>query len=238
VSGPGHERWQDSAGAYVLGALPEDERAGFERHLAECDACRAEVDALQVAADALPMSAPPVAPPAALKDRIMVEVRRDAGLLAAAGPAADRPPERRRRFGRLLPAPLTAALAAAALAVGVVVGAVVFGGGGGERTVVASVDRAQAPRASARLEVQDGRAMLVMQGLPAPSGRRVYQVWLQRSSGAVVPTNSLFSPRHSGAATATVAGSLNGVRQVLVSAEPPGGSRQPTSKPILAARLD
>lgn len=237
--GPDHDRWQDSAGAYLLGALPENERAGFEAHLAGCGTCRAEVDALRVAVEALPMSAPPVAPPAALKDRIMVEVRRDADLLAAAGPAADRAPEpRRRRLGFTLRAPLAAALAAGALALGVLVGGVVFGGSGGERTVVATVDRAQAPRASARIEVSDGRAVLVAQGLPAPRGGRVYQVWLQRSGGAVVPTDALFSPRRDGSATASVAGSLDDVRMVMVSAEPRGGSPQPTSKPILAARLD
>jgi hypothetical protein len=102
---------------------------------------------------------------------------------------------------------------------------------------VASVDQARAPRASARLEIRDGHAVLVAQGMPAPAGRRVYEVWLQRSNGAVVPTAALFTPRSDGSATTTVAGSLDGVERVLVSAEPPGGSQQPTSKPILAAPL-
>ena len=43
-------------GAYVLGALPEDEREAFEAHLASCPACRAEVDELRRAADALPLA--------------------------------------------------------------------------------------------------------------------------------------------------------------------------------------
>jgi anti-sigma-K factor RskA len=241
--GPDHERWQDSAGAYLLGALPDDEVAAFEAHLAACETCRAEVDALQVAVDALPMTAPQIAPPAALKDRIMVEVRREAALLAAAGPEADRPPaaapepRRRRRFTLTLPAPLAAALAAGALAVGVAVGGAVFGGGGGTRTVTASVDHARAPRASAQLQIHDGHAVLVVQGMPAPRGGRVYEVWLQRSSGAVVPTNALFTPRTDGAATTSVAQSLAGVEQVLVSSEPPGGSLQPTTKPVIAARV-
>lgn len=236
--GPDHERWADSAGAYVLGALPDDELAAYEAHLAGCEACRAEVDSLQVAVDALPMSAPPVAPPAALKDRIMVEVRREASLLAAAGSDADRPPaerERRRRFSLTLPAPVAAALAAAALAVGVFVGGVVLGGGGGERTVTASVDRALAPRASARVEIRDGRAVLVVHGLPAPRGGRVYQVWLQRSGGAVVPTDALFTPRRDGSATTSVP--VGGAQRVMVSAEPRGGSAQPTSPVILSARI-
>jgi anti-sigma-K factor RskA len=241
--GPDHSRWEDSAGAYLLGALPGDELAGYEAHLVGCEACRAEVESLKVAVDALPMSAPTMAPPAALKDRLMVEVRREAELLAAAGPAADRPapaaaPEpRRRRWQFSMRAPLAAALAAGALGVGVLIGGVAFSGGAKTRTVTASVDQTRAPRASARLEIRGGHAVLIAEGMPAPAGGRVYEVWLQRSNGTVVPTTTLFTPRSNGAATAGVAGSLNGVKQVLVSAEPRGGSLQPTTKPILAARL-
>ena len=70
-TGPGHDRWADTAGAYVLGALPEDERTGFEAHVTTCEACRSEVGELAGAADALPVSAPAVLPPPALKARIM-----------------------------------------------------------------------------------------------------------------------------------------------------------------------
>jgi len=42
--GPCHDRWADAAGAYVLGALPEDERAGFEAHVEACGECRAELE--------------------------------------------------------------------------------------------------------------------------------------------------------------------------------------------------
>src|SRR4051794_21965125 len=83
--GPDHERWEDAAGTYVLGALPEDERAAYEAHLAVCPACRAETDDLTVAAQALPMSAPAMKPPPALKGRIMAEVEREAALLGSAG---------------------------------------------------------------------------------------------------------------------------------------------------------
>src|SRR4051794_33473459 len=64
-----HDHWADAAGAYVLGAMPERERAQFERHLATCAACQTDVDELRPAAEALPMASPPMLPPAALKDR-------------------------------------------------------------------------------------------------------------------------------------------------------------------------
>ena len=129
-TGPGHDRWADTAGAYVLGALPEDERTGFEAHVTTCEACRIEVDELAGAADALPASAPAMLPPPALKARIMAEVNREAALLAAAGEGADRPEpakprrEKRRWFG--FP---SLALACTTLLAGIGVGAAVFAGG-------------------------------------------------------------------------------------------------------------
>lgn len=41
-----HERFQEMAGAYVLGALETADRHAFERHLDSCEHCRREVSAL------------------------------------------------------------------------------------------------------------------------------------------------------------------------------------------------
>ena len=60
-----HVQWSDAVGAYLLDVLPQDERAAFEAHLAECEVCRHDVAELQVAADALPVSVPPIKPPEA-----------------------------------------------------------------------------------------------------------------------------------------------------------------------------
>ena len=64
-------------GAYLLGGLPPDEAAAFERHLAECPDCRAELDELA----SLP----------ALLDAVPVP---DAVALGAAAAAAGREPAR------------------------------------------------------------------------------------------------------------------------------------------------
>ncbi len=37
-----HTRWADSAAAYLLGALEDEERQGFEAHLSGCRDCRDE----------------------------------------------------------------------------------------------------------------------------------------------------------------------------------------------------
>ena len=38
--------WRESLGAYALGQLPDEERAGLEAHLEGCPECRAELDSL------------------------------------------------------------------------------------------------------------------------------------------------------------------------------------------------
>jgi anti-sigma-K factor RskA len=237
MSGPGHEHWQDATGAYVLGALDESERAAFEEHLADCPACREEVDQLLPAVQALPVSVDPVAPPPALRGRIMAEVEREASLLAAAGPAADRPPATaRRRFSLRIPRLVPVAVAAALLVVGVAIGVGASAlRGESERTVVAEVSGASGATVQVELSGDEGR--LTARGLPAPPDGRVYQVWLKRDGHPPVPTAALFVPSRDGAATASVPGSLDDVDQVMVTDEPDGGSPQPTGDLLAVADL-
>src|SRR5829696_1548879 len=242
ASGPGHEHWQDATGAYVLGALDEVEQAAFEEHLVGCPACREEVDQLLPAAQALPISVDPVAPPPSLKARIMAEVEREASLLAAAGPEADRPAggrgrdPRRRRFSLRVPRIVPAAVAAVLLVVGVAIGiGAATLGGGPERTVTAQVSGA--PGASVEVEVNNEEGRLMARGLPAPPSGRVYQVWLKRDGHAAEPTAALFVPSRDGAATASVPGSMKGIDEVMVTDEPDGGSPQPTGDLLAVADM-
>jgi anti-sigma-K factor RskA len=234
-----HERFADAAGAYVLGALPEDERAEFKAHLATCQSCRVEVDELRAAAEALPSSAPAMVPPLALKVRIMAEVEREAALLAAAGPQADRAAPARRpwRGRRWFGAPLgaVAALACVALLAGLGIGAVVFKSGA--RTLQFQRVGSLPAAAVAELDVSGDQSVLVARGLPAPGSGRTYQVWLKHPGQAPQPTAALFTPRRDGSATASVTGKLHAGDQVMVTAEPDGGSPMPTSNPVLAAKL-
>jgi len=235
-----HEQWAESLGAWLLGALPDDEAVGFKAHLAECPVCREDAAFLQVAADALPASAVQVPAPPALKDRIMAVVQQEAQLLAAAGPEADRPKparERRRRlgFGSLSWRP--------AFVLPVTLLLLMLGGGAAlvaqrslddERTLPAQIARERAGTgARAELMVGNGNAVLTGTRLPAPPRGRVYQVWLDRGGEVPEPTSALFSPRRDGSASVSVPGSLKGVRQVLVTDEPEGGSNAPTREPTL-----
>ena len=112
------------SGAYAVDALDDIERAQFERHLAECADCRAEVDSLQEAASLL-VETTMAAPSAELRDRVLagitnvrplppvVERAEPSELLSDAGASVtDLAPRRRRRVVPFL------AAAAAAIAIG------------------------------------------------------------------------------------------------------------------------
>jgi hypothetical protein len=235
-----HLHWEDAVGAYLLEALPEAEARGFEAHLEGCLVCREELARLRVAADALPVSAPPVSPPPELRDRIMRVVRSEAELLSAAGSEADSPPpaaRRRRRFlpfwtGLTLARPAVAWAAAAVLVLaGGAVGFAVRGGGVDTRTLAAQVN---APGAHATLRTVGSSATLTVRGLPAPPGDRVYQVWkLPAGQTKAQPTDALFQIRSGGTASVAIPGGVKGVDKVMVSAEPRGGSMAPTSDPVV-----
>ena len=228
-----HARWTDTAGAYVLGAMPVAEREAFEEHLATCGICREEVDELRPAAEALPMASPLMTPPAALTDRIMAEVEREAELLGAAGAGADRPERtERRRRGSWLAGWRLAPVAAALLIAGVLVGTALSGPE--SRTIAAAVDAAGA---SAEIRIEGDSAKLVAQDLPAPPEGRVYEVWLMpEGSDTPEPTDVLFEPRGDGSAEAAIP-SVDGVRQVLVTDEPRGGGDEPSGELLLSAEL-
>jgi hypothetical protein len=100
------------------------------------------------------------------------------------------------------------------------------------------VIRAQvhAARASALLRLQDGQAQLLISGLPPSPRNRVYQVWL-KGSGAPQATDALFTVSSRGDATVGVPGVVRGVRELMVTSEPLGGSRQPTSAPVIVAHV-
>ena len=233
---------RDDVGSYVLRALPDDEYERFQAHLATCEECRTEVANLQVAADTLPLAAVQIGPPPELRERIMAVVRSEAELLNAAGARADEPaaapaakPARRRRWSLSL-RPLPAAIAASALVAAGVIGGIVLTGGNDTRTVTGTVQIASAPTARAALKLSDDATKLQVRNMPPPPSGKVYQVWLKRPNQAPAPTTALFRTDPKGSADVEIQrGRLKGVEQVLVTAEPDGGSMVPTSAPVISA---
>ena len=212
-----------NAGAWVLGALDEREAVSYAEHLQTCARCRAEVERLQVPADALALATEQVAPPPDLKNRIM-------GAIEVDQPARRREPAKRRWWLRPLP---VAGLAAAALAVGVGTG-VLLSGGDSTRTVDAQVAMTGA---RATVSITGDHAKLTVSGMPNPPAGHVYQVWLQRDGGRPRPTDALFMVNRSGSGHVEVPGSVAGIDTIMVTSEPSGGSLQPTSKPVITAAV-
>jgi anti-sigma-K factor RskA len=222
------------AAAYVLGALDPDERERYRKHLRECAICRQEVQELRPAVELLSQSVPQTKAPEQLRARVMDVVRREASLLQAAGAQADRPRAAARpRSARRLALALLAVVAAAAVAIGLAVG---LSGSPSEKVIAAHVASA-APHGRADVRETGAHAELVVSGMPQPPAGKIYQVWLARPGRQPEPTNALFGVNHAGSGSVAVPGSVHGVAQLLVTAEPYGGSLHPTSTPIIIATL-
>ena len=92
-------------------------------------------------------------------------------------------------------------------------------------------------RVTAELRKVGGHLQLVVEGMPAPPPGRIYEIWLERGSAAPEPTDALFSVTKTGAGSVGVPGNLHGVSDVLVTAEPFGGSLKPTRTPVIVAKV-
>ena len=221
------------AAPYVLGALEQHEFERFREHMQSCPDCRAEVAELQLVVDDLPTTVPRAEAPQELRQRIIATVRAEAAVLHAAGHEADQPP---RRLGRWRTPRLSFAAAGASLAAiaAVIVLLTVGGSSPHEKVIEAKVT---IPGARAALHQRSGHTELVVAKMPQPALGKIYEVWLSPSKGHYVPTNALFSVTGKGSGEIDVPNSLHGIKQVLVTAEPLGGSQQPTSAPVITATL-
>ncbi|KAB1911354.1 anti-sigma factor domain-containing protein [Micromonospora sp. AMSO31t] len=237
------------AGAYVLDAVDDVERAAFVRHLDGCETCALEVAELREAAARL---ADPTwsVPPPALRDAVLAEIRRTPqerpGRAGRDGSVATR--RWRRRWA--------AAAAAVALA-----------GGAGAATWTVQEQRVRDARSetdAARHEAARIRAVLaapdavvrtgaapaggrvtvvasasrdegvaVLDGLAPPAAGRAYQLWL---IGGRTSTSAGVLPAGRGGATMLLDG-VRGKGFFGVTEEPAGGSVAPSTAPLVTVAL-
>ena len=240
MTGPDHPRFRDDVGAYLLGALTDDERTDFELHMEGCPDCREEAEQLRMAVDALPRSVEQIDPPESLKQSLMKVVEEESSERGVEH-------DRRRRESRLrriftVPRGLRPVIAAGLLVIGLGIGFGVSQIGGTEqakeRTIADQVGARRVPVNSVSLQLEgkgeDG-GLLRTEGLPALGPDRVYQTWIQRGN-AFLPEPT-FIVGTNGVGAVTVPDDLSGATAVLVTREPRGGSKQPTETPVLQVKL-
>jgi anti-sigma-K factor RskA len=224
-----HEQ-RDELAAYLLGALEPGEAAALERHLAGCEGCRTELEWLRPAVQLLPESVERVEPAPRLRQNLMEQVRAEAESSSASSPSR----EGRWAFRGWSLRPL-AGLAAVALVVAAVAAYAIGtsdSGGGGETTTVTS---GHAPGVTAEVESEGQSGSLHLANLHQLPPDKVLQAWVERG-GKVESAKTLFVPNQDGTASATI-DHMEGVTTVMVTAEPRGGSIQPTSAPITSVSM-
>jgi anti-sigma-K factor RskA len=243
MNGMNHERFDELKDAYVLGALPDEERREFEEYLAEHPEWQAEIDELGAVAGLLALSPPEQEPPSELRRRIMGVVEAEAGhprVESRSGLA------RMREF--LGVRGLALGAAAAMLVIGLFSWNLILQG-----EIRDLRDQAQGPRTppdsrmvalkgpgvahGARAEVmilKDDRAILMAEDMPPVPENRTLQIWVIEDD--VPKPSGLFEPKEE-SVTVIVENPVDGADAIAVSVEPEGGSPEPTTDPMLTAKL-
>jgi len=241
------------AGLYALDALDDAERDRFERHLRGCASCQDEVRGFTAVAAALAEAVTEVPPPG-LRDQVLAAVSGTRQQLSSGVPL--------RRAGRGVrktrPAPrsqwlprLALAAGAAGLAASAVLGGVTVAARHGQSAAQAQAQAIAAVLSApdARLvsaptsaggiatvvaSVRQGKIVFTSSGLRPLPGSRVYQVWF---IGRTTRSAGLVPAAISGRTAPVVASGLAAGDKIGVTAEPAGGSRAPTTAPVVLMTL-
>jgi anti-sigma-K factor RskA len=237
-----HERFDELKDAFVLRALPDEERREFEEYLAEHPERQAEIDELSTVAGLLALSPQEQEPPPELRRKIMDVVQTE----------ADRPsvesrswPAKMREFLGLRGLALGAA---ALLVIGLFSWNMIL-----QREIQDLQEQAQRPQIpqdsrmvalkgpgvehGAQAEVMilhNERAVLMAEDMPPVPEKKTLQIWVIEDN--VPKPGGLFEPKKEWVVV-VVEAPLDGADQIAVSVEPEGGSTKPTTDPMLAAKL-
>ena len=238
-----HERFDELKEAYVLGALPEEERRELEEYLARHPERQAEVDELGAFAGLLALTPQEHEPPPALRRSIMSVVESEARSSSA------RSEPRFAGLREVFSLQNLGLAAAAVLVIGLFSWNMLLQGEvqdlqgrvanlqeSPQSRMVALEGTGDAPQ-QGHAEVMildDDRAVLMAEDMPrAPEGR-TYQIWV--IEGDVPEPGGLFEPRGESVA-AVVEKPLDEGDVIAVTIEPSGGSQQPTTDPLMTAKL-
>ena len=211
------ESMLELAALRALDALDADEAATIDRHMADCAECRAEFARASAAAGALAVSVATPAPPG-VRDRVLASAVKIRRL---------RPWYRR--------AQVQGAIAAAVIAI--VAGSWIIA----HRTAPQGQWAAHCvgqPSADCGMVVASGGVLrLDARGLTAPPPGKIYQAWIIPPKQQPIPEPT-FAVASDGSGSVQMIAAPHKGDVVAVTLEPQGGSKAPTSKPVLVATLD
>jgi len=233
-------------GVYAVDALTGDELDEFEKHLEQCPTCAEEVRGLRETAARLGL-ATAITPPPWMREQVLDATNRvrqlppsGVRLITADGS------RRRRRLSRRLPRPI----AVTAMAAAIIALAVLQVGTRHQlqqaqtnNQTIASVLSASDARIqlsgstvggtmTAVVSPRDREAVITASGMPTPGDAQVYQLWVISPAGA---RSVGLLPGSSDRATSPVlAADVQPGDQLAVTIEPAGGTRQPTTIPIVS----
>jgi anti-sigma-K factor RskA len=258
---PYHDMLDDVA-LYALGTLPPADARRVRDHIATCDECRSEYAALAPAAALIGLSAETPGdlancPSTLLKPRIMREIRKTAAKTAPA--RETRAPSRIPAW----PAYLVAA-ACVVIAIGTSLYNVALTGQlhdaqgklaasvtrstqlasnlADERSTISEIMSAGSKHftaAGGEVVVAHGDKLYVaMQDLAPPPHGKVYQAWTLAKGAKDMAPSVTFVPDRRGVAIVALPVDARLTNTVAVSVEPDGGSKAPTSKPVLVVPLN
>ncbi len=251
----------DDVAVYALGALPPADARRVREHLKTCAACAQEYARLKPAATLIGLSAETTGdanscPSTLLKPRIMAQVRSQKPRND--GRSMSIPVGRR---AAVWPAYL---VAAACIAIAIIssmwnvalTGQLrqaqqelarasqrsnsLAGALADERSTMSDILGSDAKRyvqSNGEVVTRGSHAYIAMHDLPQPPRGRVYQAWtLPKGTTKMVPSLT-FVPDAHGVAVISLPPDARATAVVAVSVEPEGGSKQPTTKPILVVPL-
>lgn len=214
----GHdESMLELAALRAIDALDADEAAIIDGHLAECEECQAEYARSRAAGTALAFSTA-TPPPSGLRHRVLSRAARITRV--------------RRWYQQT---PWRAAVAAAV---------VVIAAGTWFATHKQQPEQRWVAHCTAAAAADCGDLVasgdvlrLDARGLATPPAGKVYQAWVIPPKQNPIPEPT-FSVDSSGAGSVAIAAAPAKGDIVAVTLEPAGGSKQPTSKPLIVATIE
>lgn len=238
------------AAAYALDALPDEERAFFERHLAGCEVCQEEVTEFQATAGRLGAAAAE-APPSGMRERVLAEVDRTrqvspstSAIESGGRPGSTAPTADHARPHLMLAAAIVAfavvALGSATLLLDLT---------RTEPEVVLEpppvwlvdadlvrVEGAQGVGGRFIYSAEHDEGWLLVDGLdPVDPERHAYQLWLFHDD-VPVPAG-VFVTGADGRAVFRAEAPVRGAELVAVTLEPAGGVPEPTGEVLVSSEL-